>query len=144
MGKLRKPQFVFVPKGRTSTASSIPASALDSSLIAGKMAEVNSNRTSSAQSSSKSSPPSSTSKCLKHDPPSPDKASSTISMELLLQEIRALRPFVEETNKMQFLEEKWSTMETRVSLMEQQLLVVQDDSQRLFFGKGGSQFETTY
>lgn len=53
-------------------------------------------------------------------------------MELLLEEIRALRPFVEETNnRMQFLEEKWSTLDNRTILLEHQASEIQVNSQRI-------------
>lgn len=59
-------------------------------------------------------------KRLKKDPPSPPKIPSSVTMDLLLEEIRALRPFVEETNsKIQILTDSWSNLEQRVGVLEQ-------------------------
>lgn len=55
----------------------------------------------------------------KKDPPSPPKSTSPVSMEMLLDEIRALRPFIEETNsKIQSLTDHWSQLDTRISAVE--------------------------
>ncbi|KAJ1197527.1 hypothetical protein NDU88_001384 [Pleurodeles waltl] len=56
----------------------------------------------------------STNKRAKKDPPPPIKVVDTISMELLLEEIWALNPYMEDTNKqLQILDDKWSLVENR-------------------------------
>ena len=62
----------------------------------------------------------------KKDPPSPVHNSSTISMEILLEEIRGLKPYMEETNKsLNILQEKWSFMDKRVSELEHRVNTVE-------------------
>lgn len=53
------------------------------------------------------------------DPPTPPKSTSPVSLEMLLDEIKALRPFIEETNsKIQILTDQWSQFDTRISVVE--------------------------
>ena len=50
-------------------------------------------------------------------------------MELLLEEIRSLKPYVEETNKtLSVLQEKWSFMDKRVFELEQGVISVEQVS----------------
>lgn len=71
-------------------------------------------------------------KRLKHDPPSPDKFSNPISLETMLEEIRALRPFIEETNsRIQTLDDKWSSMESRISSVEQGVSDLHDETTKI-------------
>lgn len=58
-------------------------------------------------------------KRVKQDPPLPTLPSSPLSMELLLDEIRALKPYVEETNAcLQQLKDNWSHLDNRVGQLE--------------------------
>ena len=66
-------------------------------------------------------PSTGTNKRSKKDPPSP-VSSSLSSMDVILAEIRALKPFMEETTRtLQHLDEKWSVLESRVVLVEQKV-----------------------
>ncbi|KAJ1114899.1 hypothetical protein NDU88_003129 [Pleurodeles waltl] len=69
----------------------------------------------------------STNKRAKKDPPSPIKVVDTISMELLLEEIRVLKLYMEDTNKqLQILDDKWSLVENRDSCVERRVEVLED------------------
>ncbi|KAJ1144324.1 hypothetical protein NDU88_010624 [Pleurodeles waltl] len=71
--------------------------------------------------------PPSSNKRAKKDSPSPLKVVDTISMELLLEEIRALKPYMEDANKqLQLLDDKWSLVENRVSRVERRVEVLED------------------
>ncbi|KAJ1194334.1 hypothetical protein NDU88_003623 [Pleurodeles waltl] len=69
----------------------------------------------------------STNERAKKDPPSSIKVVDTISMELLLEEIRTLKLYVEDTNKQsQILDDKRSLVENRVSRVERGVEVFED------------------
>lgn len=132
MGKPRKPKLVSVSKARLLKVCTTTSPLLSSATRPAIMAGVSSPRAASTQSSNKSSTSSLASKRLKNVPPSPDRLSPLISMEVLLEEIRAIRPVVEETNnRMQSLEKRWLSLEGRMSTVEQQVSVVQGDSQQI-------------
>lgn len=66
-------------------------------------------------------------KRLKKDPTSPSKSPLPITMEDIMEELKILKPFVIETNAtLQRLEEKWSTLDSRVTEVEQRLSDTQD------------------
>ncbi|KAJ1169326.1 hypothetical protein NDU88_001219 [Pleurodeles waltl] len=71
--------------------------------------------------------PTSSNKRAKNDPPSPLKAVDTISTELLLEEIRVIKPYMEDTNKqLQLSDDKLSLVENRVFRVERRVEVLED------------------
>ncbi|KAJ1095959.1 hypothetical protein NDU88_001109 [Pleurodeles waltl] len=69
-----------------------------------------------------------TSKRQKKDPSSPTKSPLPLTLEDLMDERKHLMPFVMETNAtLQRIEEKWSSLESRVSEAEQRISNMKDE-----------------
>lgn len=71
-------------------------------------------------------------KRLKKDPPSPAKSPPPVSLDTLLEEIRSLKPFMEDASaKLQFLTDKWSQLDERMVVVEQSVSSVQETNSKV-------------
>ena len=84
--------------------------------------------------SSKPTSSSNKSKRAKNDPPSPVLSSQNPVLDAILDEVKSLKPFMVSTNeKLQQIEDRWLTMESKMFDMEQRVSSLQDITTKVPF-----------